>query len=82
MDGLEARDLFTQPTLVLPCRILGKDNDEIHVGDTREVASRRTAEQDHAHQRMPELRARRYDRVKVGLDAGRKLKARRRVRAR
>jgi hypothetical protein len=57
VDGLEARDDLTQLTLALSSCIVGNDDDEVHVGDTREAALGHAAEEEHAHQRMPALRA-------------------------
>ena len=49
MINLEARHPFAQSTPVVAHRLVGKNDDEIDVGDTREAAFRRTAEQDQTH---------------------------------
>src|SRR4029077_15392858 len=72
---LEARDDLTQLALALSSCIVGNDDDQVDVGDTREAALGHAAEEEHAHQRMPALRAGLDDRVEIGLDAERKLKA-------
>jgi hypothetical protein len=77
VDDLEARDSLAESKPLRPERIVGNNDDDVHVGDIlREAAYRRTAEQDHAHQQCPVLRARLHERIDVGLDASWKPNAR------
>jgi hypothetical protein len=69
MINLEARHPFAQSTPVVAHRPVGKNDDEIDVGDTREATFRRTAEQEQTHRRRPVPRARLDDRVEIVLNA-------------
>jgi hypothetical protein len=69
MIDLEARHPSAQSTPVVAHRLVGKNDDEIDVGDTREAAFRCTAEQDQTYRRRPVPRARLDDRVEIVLNA-------------
>ena len=55
IGDLEALDRGAQRPLALRRCLVGNDDHEVHIGNTRKPATRRTAEKDHADERLLDL---------------------------